>query len=390
MKNQNKLSEKIKQKAIKQAEEMGNCVDDEKVSKVSRTLQKMNKGPVKKIWDKVTLLWQTFNSSETPLAQKILIIGSLIYLVTPVDIVPDVFFPAGLLDDVAVIAFIYSQCKDLIKNTIPAVANGVQSAIKKTGDTACEQIERVTDKALEETVGRQFKAYSKRSFINSMLRLLLFASSLLLFYFSKPSWTFTIALAEILLAVFAIWFTYTRIRNVISFIITSKKFINNFNAVNERCKEEVNKQSDKEIINSSLERGYKEIKRTESKLMKKEYPLQNRVAESLYNSLTTKGIDKKQTVWKKVCSFMFKKWNEGKLPSWVPNKKFLVEKTYNTVKLTLCIYLISLIGYILVYSFLGRAIMSLNLSEVSTLAQSQMTFWQFILFPFKYALNLIF
>ena len=223
-----------------------------------------------------------------------------------------------------------------------------------------------------------------------MLRLLLFASSLLLFYFSKPSWTFTIALAEILLAVFAIWFTYTRIRNVISFIITSKKFINNFNAVNERCKEEVNKQSDKEIINSSLERGYKEIKRTESKLMKKEYPLQNRVAESLYNSLTTKGIDRKQTVWKKVCSFMFKKWNEGKLPSWVPNKKFLVEKTYNTVKLTLCIYLISLIGYILVYSFLGRAIMSLNLSEVSTLAQSQMTFWQFILFPFKYALNLIF
>ena len=44
-------------------------------------------------------------------AKIILIIGALIYLVTPTDLVPDFIPIAGLLDDTAVIGWVFSEVK---------------------------------------------------------------------------------------------------------------------------------------------------------------------------------------------------------------------------------------------------------------------------------------
>src|SRR5215207_10140826 len=47
-------------------------------------------------------LWDHFNSGDVSGTEKILVIAALLYLVSPVDLVPDFIPIAGLLDDAAV------------------------------------------------------------------------------------------------------------------------------------------------------------------------------------------------------------------------------------------------------------------------------------------------
>ena len=66
----------------------------------------MNRGPVRAIWDKVQQLWRFIRAPEMPWSRKAMAAGSLLYLVSPLDAVPDVIPVGGLLDDVAVILFV--------------------------------------------------------------------------------------------------------------------------------------------------------------------------------------------------------------------------------------------------------------------------------------------
>ena len=68
-----------------------------------KKLEKMNRGPVAKIWDKVEQLWRFIWDPKAPKAGKAIAIGALTYLLWPLDAVPDFIIPAGLLDDVSVI-----------------------------------------------------------------------------------------------------------------------------------------------------------------------------------------------------------------------------------------------------------------------------------------------
>ena len=72
-------------------------------------LMKMNKGPVKKVWDQVLLLWDTVRDPKTEKAIKALGIGALLYLIVPIDAIPDFIPVLGLTDDVAVIAYAMSK-----------------------------------------------------------------------------------------------------------------------------------------------------------------------------------------------------------------------------------------------------------------------------------------
>ena len=69
-----------------------------------RKLARMNRGPIAKIWDQVLALWEFVKDPDAPLAGKAIAVGALIYLISPIDAVPDFIPFAGLLDDVSVIA----------------------------------------------------------------------------------------------------------------------------------------------------------------------------------------------------------------------------------------------------------------------------------------------
>lgn len=53
---------------------------------------------------------------ELSLAEKTLIIGSIIYFVTPIDAIPDLLPVGGYVDDVAVITYTLKKCVDTINN----------------------------------------------------------------------------------------------------------------------------------------------------------------------------------------------------------------------------------------------------------------------------------
>ncbi len=85
------------------------------IPEIARKLGAMNRGPVVKIWDKVQVLWRFIKDPDVAWGKKAAAVGSLIYLVSPLDAVPD-FIPAGgLLDDVAVILFVARMLAESLK-----------------------------------------------------------------------------------------------------------------------------------------------------------------------------------------------------------------------------------------------------------------------------------
>ena len=86
------------------------------VPEIARKLGGMNRGPVVKIWDKVQVLWSFIRDPEVAWAKKATAVGSLVYLVSPLDAVPDFIPAAGLLDDVAVILFVVQMLAESLKS----------------------------------------------------------------------------------------------------------------------------------------------------------------------------------------------------------------------------------------------------------------------------------
>ena len=86
------------------------------VPEIARKLGAMNRGPMVKIWDKVQVLWRFIKDPEVAWGKKATAVGSLIYLVSPLDAVPDFIPAAGLLDDVAVILFVAQMLAESLKS----------------------------------------------------------------------------------------------------------------------------------------------------------------------------------------------------------------------------------------------------------------------------------
>lgn len=65
--------------------------------------------------NKIRLLIKYIKDGEVSVYKKLLILGSLLYLVSPIDIVPDFMIGLGLLDDAAVLLFVWSALKSELK-----------------------------------------------------------------------------------------------------------------------------------------------------------------------------------------------------------------------------------------------------------------------------------
>ena len=76
---------------------------------------KLRSGPLAQVWEDLQLLfsllkdWISKDYREIPLGSVIIILGCLIYLVNPIDIVPDIIPVLGHIDDVFIIGLVLSQ-----------------------------------------------------------------------------------------------------------------------------------------------------------------------------------------------------------------------------------------------------------------------------------------
>ncbi len=78
------------------------------IQKITEKLPSMNRGPIKEIWPKIQSLFQMVLDPKAAWTSKALAIGSLLYLISPFDAIPDVIPVLGLTDDVAVIVSVVS------------------------------------------------------------------------------------------------------------------------------------------------------------------------------------------------------------------------------------------------------------------------------------------
>jgi uncharacterized membrane protein YkvA (DUF1232 family) len=169
------LKDRNTEKAIEMAQRLGTHADEVEEKKVEDKLPAMNRGPIAKVWNKVQDLYRAFLSEETPNALKTLIIGGLLYLVIPLDVVPDVIPVAGLLDDAAVIGFLWKKLSDLARI-------GAKVAVKSLPVKVEEQVTKAYAKAfaaaslqLETLLNRQVR----RTMVNCAVSLSAFLVALL-------------------------------------------------------------------------------------------------------------------------------------------------------------------------------------------------------------------
>ncbi|MDY0287920.1 MAG: DUF1232 domain-containing protein [Sphaerochaeta sp.] len=170
------IKDRNEQKAIALARRLGNEADEKEIAKVEDNLPAMNRGPVAKVWDKVQDLYRAFLSDDTPNSLRMLIIGGLLYLVLPFDIVPDVLPGVGLLDDVAVIAFIWKKMAGLAKV-------GVTVASKALPQKVEDHILQAYDKAFELARAKLealLKKQERKTVLNCVINLGVFCVALLL------------------------------------------------------------------------------------------------------------------------------------------------------------------------------------------------------------------
>jgi len=98
---------------------------EEDSQRIKERLPFLHKGPIKEIWDKVSMLWGLIKDPEVAWGAKAAAIGALIYLVSTVDAVPDTIPGVGLLDDVAVIIFVCKMLSDELKKYASEVIEGI-------------------------------------------------------------------------------------------------------------------------------------------------------------------------------------------------------------------------------------------------------------------------
>jgi uncharacterized membrane protein YkvA (DUF1232 family) len=86
------------------------------IEKIDNKLGSMKKGKIEEVWTQVEAMYNMMKDPKAAWTSKVIIIGALIYLISPIDAVPDVIPIAGLADDAGIILAAVKQLgKDLTK-----------------------------------------------------------------------------------------------------------------------------------------------------------------------------------------------------------------------------------------------------------------------------------
>ena len=113
-----------KKKALKKADELGKQASEKNLQELDSKLPLMKKGVIAKIWDKVLFLWEQVKSPDVPLSLKLVIAGALLYLILPIDVLPDAIPGIGLLDDITVILTVFHEVSKFV---LPKVEKKIES-----------------------------------------------------------------------------------------------------------------------------------------------------------------------------------------------------------------------------------------------------------------------
>lgn len=93
----------VNEEADERLHEYAQRATEEDVEAIRQRIRGMNRGPIRKLWNDVIALWRMITDKNASWISRSLAIGAVLYLVTPIDSVPDFLPLIGLSDDAAVI-----------------------------------------------------------------------------------------------------------------------------------------------------------------------------------------------------------------------------------------------------------------------------------------------
>ncbi len=109
------MNERQKNKANKKFNNLSENASEEDIKKIDSKLDGMKKGKLAEVWDKVTLLWTLIKDNDAAWKSKAIAIGALLYVISPIDAIPDIIPILGLTDDVAVVAIAVASLASELK-----------------------------------------------------------------------------------------------------------------------------------------------------------------------------------------------------------------------------------------------------------------------------------
>lgn len=124
------MTSPIKKKAISKAKELGRNAKETDIVKIEEKLPFMKKGIIAKVWDKVLFLWEQIKSPEIPVRLKVVVIGALLYLILPFDVLPDTIPALGFTDDLWVILTVV---KEVSKFVVPKLEKKLENKLYNLG-----------------------------------------------------------------------------------------------------------------------------------------------------------------------------------------------------------------------------------------------------------------
>ncbi len=134
-----------KESALKLLKKLSKKTTDKDVKKIEKKLPSMNRGIIAGIWDKVLALFEAMHNPDVSFSRKAMIIGGLLYLILPVDVVPDFIPFGGFLDDVFVILFVCKQVLEIASEiVIEKIKVPVDEMIKEKIDKKLNQMLKMT------------------------------------------------------------------------------------------------------------------------------------------------------------------------------------------------------------------------------------------------------
>ena len=124
----NRLSPSAKERILKRADKYGRCFKEHDIRRIDDNLDSKRKGPIAAIWDKVLFLWKYFRENHSA-SYNVMIAGALLYLLSPVDVIPDMIPVIGLVDDAFAISVVYNAIKDAARPAARKIVKSIASKI---------------------------------------------------------------------------------------------------------------------------------------------------------------------------------------------------------------------------------------------------------------------
>lgn len=140
----------------------------EDLPKIAQKLPTMDRGPIHDLWPKVQQLAKMVRDPDAAWKSRALAIGALIYLITPLDAIPDVLPGLGLVDDAALlVSVIAALAVDLSRYTQQAAEKGVALA-EELADIEIRKHNRIMRTTLLGSIGAAVLAIVVKLIFNAI------------------------------------------------------------------------------------------------------------------------------------------------------------------------------------------------------------------------------